>query len=276
MTDAAPRIVLVRPKYAGNIGASARAMGNMGLRDLRLVAPEQEDEWVSPDSLDAWAMAASGRAILEGAQVHGSLAEAVEGCTTVVACTARPRRWRAWTVLGPGESATLLADRIGEGDEVAIVFGPEDHGLSTDDLALATHLCNIPTGGEVSSLNLAQAVLLLGWEWGKAAESLRRRPTKRSGKRARAGAEQITGLAEQTGDLLARIDFFRRRPRDQTMVLLRQALTRGDLTDVEVHFLRGVVRKVRWHLENPGHLADVDDGWEDDGDADAGDDPPQG
>ncbi len=255
----APRVVLVRPKYAGNIGASARAMGNMGLTDLRLVAPASKDEWVSPESLDAWAMAASGRAILERAQVHASLAEAVEDCTVVVACTARPRRWRAWTVLGPEESAALLAERVGEDEEVAILFGPEDHGLSTDDLALATHLCNIPTGGEVSSLNLAQAVLLLGWEWGTAARSLKRRPTKRSGKRGRAAADQITGLAEQTGELLDRIDFFKRRPRDQTMVLLRQALTRGELTDVEIHFLRGVVRKLGWHLENPGHLVDDDE-----------------
>ncbi|MCO4773315.1 MAG: hypothetical protein KDA24_24990 [Deltaproteobacteria bacterium] len=260
-----PRVVLVRPKYAGNIGASARAMGNMGLSDLRLVRPSADEEWVGSESLDAWSMAASGRAILERAQIHDSLAEAVEGCTTVIACTARPRRWKAWTVLGPSESADLLAERSAEGDAVAYLFGQEDHGLSTEDLALATHLCNIPTGGEVSSLNLAQAVLLLGWEWGRAASALKRRPTKRAGRRGRAKAEQITGLAEQTGDLMARIAFFKRRPRDQTMVMLRQALTRGDLTDVEVHFLRGVVRKVRWHLENPGHLADLGEAWVDEG-----------
>jgi len=231
-------------------------MGNMGLTDLRLVDPKSEEEWVSPESLDAWAMAASGRSILERARVSPTLAEAIQGCSTVIACTARPRRWESWTVLGPEEAGQMLAERADEGDDVALLFGREDHGLSTEDLALATHLCNIPTGGEVTSLNLAQAVLLLGWEWGKAASALHRRPTKRGARRSRAAAEQVSGLAEQAGDLLARVDFFRRRGRAQSDVMLRQALIRGDLTDVEVHFLRGVVRKVRWHLENPGQLVD--------------------
>jgi len=255
----APRVVLVRTKYAGNIGASARAMGNMGLSDLRLVRPSGDEQWVTPEGRDAWAMAASGKAILENATVCDSVAEAVAECTTVIACTARPRRWESWPVLGPSEVAALLAERGREGDATAILFGQEDHGLSSDDLTVATHLCNIPTGGEVTSLNLAQAVLLLGWEWGQASRALHRRPTKRAGKRDRASAEQVAGLAEQAGDLLARIDFFRRRQRPQTMVMLRQALIRGDLTDMEVHFLRGVVRKVSWHLDNPGHTLPVED-----------------
>lgn len=234
-------------------------MGNMGLTDLRLVDPQSEEEWVGSESRDAWAMAASGRSVLERAKVSGTLSEAIKGCSTVIACTARPRRWESWTVLGPDEAGQMLAERAEHGDDVALLFGREDHGLSTEDLSLATHLCNIPTGGEVTSLNLAQAVLLMGWEWGKAAKALHRRPTKRGARRSRAAAEQVSGLAEQTGDLLSRVDFFRRRGRAQSDVMLRQALIRGDLTDVEVHFLRGVVRKVRWHLENPGQLVDVDD-----------------
>lgn len=265
----APRVVLVRPKYEGNVGASARAMGNMGLSDLRIVAPAEEEEALTGASREAWSLAASGRGILTSAQVHPTLAEAVEGCTVVVACTARPRRWKAWSVLGPGPSAELMSERIDAGEEVALVFGPEDHGLSTEDLELATHLCNIPTGGEVSSLNLAQAVLLLGWEWGKAAEALRRRPSKRSGKRARATVEQIDALAEKAGDLLGRIDFFRRRPREQTLTMLKQVLVRGEMTEVETHFLFGIVGKLRWHLEHPGHLVPLEGGG--DG-ADAGDD----
>ncbi len=254
---ASPRIVLVRPKYAGNIGASARAMGNMGLTDLRLVQPSRGEEWVTPESRDAWAFAASGRAILEGATIHDSVSEAIAECTTVIACTARPRSWDSWAVLDPTEVGELLAARSAEGDATALLFGQEDHGLATEDLEQATHLCHIPTGGQVTSLNLAQAVLLLGWEVGKASRALHRRPTPRAGLRTRASAQQVAGLAEQTMRMLSRIDFFRRRGPGKTTVMLQQALIRGDLTDVEVHFLRGVVRRVRWHLENPGHLVDA-------------------
>ena len=251
-----PRVILVRPKYAGNVGASARAMGNMGLTDLRIVDPGWEREAVQGESLDAWSMAASGRAILEGAQTVPTVAEAIGDCTTVLACTARPRRWTAWKILGPTEGTKLLAERAAQGDATAILFGPEDHGLSTDDLAQATHICNIPTGGQVSSLNLAQAVLLLGWEWARADGNLQRRPTKRGGLRPRADVVQIDGMVAQVGALLDRIDFFRRKPRRQNLATLRQAMIRGELTNIEVHFLRGVVRKVRWHLEHPGHLVE--------------------
>ena len=253
-----PRVVLVRPKYAGNVGASARAMGNMGLTDLVIVDPAHEPEAVRGDSRDAWSMAASGKAVLERARTVATVREAVADCTRVLACTARPRRWKAWQVLGPGEGCAVLAERDAEGDATAILFGPEDHGLSTDDLEHATHVCNIPTGGEVSSLNLAQAVLLLGWEWAQAGGHLQRRPTKRGGRRPLADSEQVTGLVEQIGVLLDRIDYFKRRPKPQGLATLRQAVVRGQLSNVEVHFLRGVVRKLEWHLEHPGHTVEID------------------
>lgn len=256
-TPTPPRVILVRPKYAGNVGASARAMGNMGLTDLVVVDPAHEPEAVKGASRDAWSMAASGKALLENARTVATVREAVADCTVVLACTARPRRWKAWKVLGPTEGCEALAERAAEGDPTAILFGPEDHGLSTDDLAHATHLCNIPTGGEVSSLNLAQAVLLLGWEWAKAGGHLQLRPTKRGGRRPLAESEQVTGLVDQIGELLDLIDFWRRRPKPQGLATLRQAVVRGELSNVEVHFLRGVVRKLEWHLENPGHLADT-------------------
>ncbi len=224
-------------------------MGNMGLTDLRLVAPQYEQEWVQGESHDAWSM---------GARTVPSVAEAISDCTAVLACTARPRRWRAWKLLSPTAGAELLAERAAEGEATAILFGPEDHGLSTADLEHVTHLCHIPTGGAVSSLNLAQAVLLLGWEWAKAGGHLRRRPAKRTGRRPRAETVQVSGLVQQMGDLLDQVDFFRRRPKPQALAMFRQALVRGELSNVEVHFLRGVVRNLQWHLEHPGRLVDVE------------------
>ena len=249
-----PRIVLVRPKFSGNVGASARAMGNTGLPDLRLVAPADDPEAVHGDEHAAWSMAASGGDVLRAAIRHASVAEAVAGCTVVIACTARPRAFKAWPNVGPEAAAELLCAAGRDGEPSALLFGPEDHGLSTDDLEQATHLCQIPTGGVASSLNLAQSVLLLGWEWGKASRALSRRPTPRAGRRPRADVAQVDGLAEQLGDLLERIDFFRRRGRQQSLVTLRQALLRGELTNVEVHFLRGLARKLEWHLDHPGQL----------------------
>ncbi len=231
-------------------------MGNMGLTDLRIVAPAFEEEFVRGESHDAWAMAASGRQVLEQATIVSTVKEAIGDCTAVLGCTARPRVWRAWKILGPEAGTELLARHASEGGATAILFGPEDHGLSTEDLELVTHLCHIPTGGQVSSLNLAQAVLLLGWEWGKQAGTLKRRPTKRGGVRPRADVAQVSGAVEQMGDILDRLDFFRRRPKPQALATLRQALLRGELTNVEVHFLRGVLRKVEWHLEHPGQLVD--------------------
>ncbi len=234
-------------------------MGNMGLTDLRLVAPAFEQEGLRGESHDAWAMAASGREILEAATTVSTVREAISDCTAVLACTARPRVWRAWKILGPEAGTAVLAEHAADGHATAILFGPEDHGLSTEDLEQVTHLCHIPTGGDVSSLNLAQAVLLLGWEWSKQAGTLRRRPTKRGGVRPRADVAQVSGAIEQMGALLDRIDFFRRRPRPQALATLRQALIRGDLSNVEVHFLRGVINKLEWHLDHPGQVLDPQD-----------------
>lgn len=231
-------------------------MGNMGLTDLRLVAPAFEQEGLRGESHDAWAMAASGREILVGATTCATVKEAIGDCTAVLACTARPRVWRAWKILGPEAGTGVLAEHAAEGRPTAILFGPEDHGLATADLEHATHLCHIPTGAAVSSLNLAQAVLLLGWEWCKHSGRLKRRPTKRGGVRPRADVAQVSGAVDQIGDLLERIDFFRRRKKPQTLATLRQALTRGELSNVEVHFLRGVIRKLEWHLDHPGQLVD--------------------
>lgn len=245
MSGSAPRVVLNRPLYGGNVGSSARAMANFGLSDLRLVQPD-----FGADDREMQMMGvSSGRPILESMQVHDSLDEAVGDCTVVVACTARPRRWRAWEFLEPAPAADLLAERIANGEQVAFLFGSEDSGLSEQDLKWASHLCHIPTTAEASSLNLSQAVLLLGWEWGKAHGRLHRRPHRHK-KRPPAALEQVQGAVDQAGELLDRVNFFKGKSRDQGLITLRQTLLRGSLTDVEVHYLRGVVNKLRWYVDN--------------------------
>ncbi len=249
MSVVPPRIVLVRPLYSGNVGASARAMANTGLQELNIVQPAYRDE----RELELFAKGASR--IVEASRKLETTREAVAGCTTVVACSARPRRWKAWKVLDPAASASLLLERTQAGESTAIMFGSEDRGLLQADLEWASHLCHIPTGPEHSSLNLSQAVLLLGWEWAKARGGLSRRPARKR-PRGPATLDQVVGATDQIAELLDRIDFFRGRNRDQALAIVRQAFLRGEFTETEVHFLRGVVNKLRWYVDHGARLED--------------------
>ncbi len=238
-----PRIVLNKPLYGGNVGATARAMTNLGLGDLRIC----EEQFTDEREMRMFATGSS-KAVL-GAMQRCSLPEAVEGCTVVIACTARPRRWKAWAVLDPAEAAELLVERGAAGEATAFLFGSEDNGLDQADLAWATHLCHIPTAPEHSSLNLSQAVLLLAWEWAQARGRLSRRPYK-SRRRVPAPVEQVHGAAEQIGRLLDVISFWRGKNKDQGLATVRQTMLRGSMTDVEVHFVRGIVGKLQWFVDH--------------------------
>jgi len=222
-------------------------MSNMGLRDLRLVSPRFKGRF------EAEKMAMGGRGVLDAAQTSEDFAAAVSDCTVVIACTARPRKWKAWKCMNPGEAAELLVQRGSEGEQTAFMFGTEDSGLDNEDLAWATHLCHIPTSAEVSSLNLSQAVLLLSWEWAQAHGKLRRR-TIRNRSRHPAELGLVNGFTDQAGELLDRIGFFTGKNREKALATLRQALLRGDITDTEVHFLRGVVRKLQWYVDHGPRL----------------------
>ncbi len=227
-------------------------MANFGLTDLRLVRGTEPY-----DHGEAHNMAAGARDLLASASWVGSVAEAVEGATVVMACTARPRRWKTWEVVDPRPAATLLAERAGEGEATVLLFGQEDHGLSREDLAHATHLCSIPTSGSHSSLNLSQAVLLLGWEWAQAGTTPQRRETWREDGAKRATIDQLNQAVEQAGVLLDQIDFFRRRLRPQTLAMLRHALVNTDLKERDVQFLRGVLNKLRWSMDHRPRTGDA-------------------
>lgn len=158
-----PVIVLVRPQLGENIGKSARAMLNFGLTELRLVSPR--DGWPNPD---AGPSAAGADIVLEQAQVFPSLADAVADCAHVYATTVR-KRGVTKPVVTPEQAAQAIHGTGSSNPNArsAIIFGPERAGLETDDVTLARTIITVPINPEFASLNLAQAVILIAYEWSK-------------------------------------------------------------------------------------------------------------
>jgi len=164
--DLLPSVILVEPQMGENIGAAARAMKNCGLSGLNLVNPR--DGWPNPA---ADAMASGGIDILNSAHLTTTTAEAAAPYTMIAATTAR-RRGMAKEFYTPGEAAERLAAHARTGGKTALLFGPERAGLENEDVALADFIITVPLNPAFSSLNLAQAVLLMGWECRKAAASV--------------------------------------------------------------------------------------------------------
>ncbi len=173
------RIVLVRPRGAGNVGAAARAMKNCGAGDLAIVRPRAR-------LAAAERMAVHARDLVRGAQVVDDVATAVADCRMVVGTTSRAGGYRAGAEDLTAVAPALLAQA--EAGPVAILFGPEDHGLSNTDLRHCQRLCSIDTSDEYASLNLAQAVLLVCWELRRAARLEAPRPPAVAPAPAAAGA----------------------------------------------------------------------------------------
>jgi len=187
-----PVIVLVRPQLGQNIGKAARAMLNFGLTEMRLVSPR--DGWPNPEAGPA---ASGADDVLAQAAVYETVAEAIADCATVFASTVR-RRDLIMPAVGPEEMAATIHSTPGR---TAILFGPERSGLASDDVALATAIVTVPINPEFGSLNLAQAVILLAYEWSKG-EALAQPPVKDA--EPPAPQEEIEGLiAHLDADLLA-------------------------------------------------------------------------
>ncbi|HXG80226.1 MAG TPA: RNA methyltransferase, partial [Sphingomicrobium sp.] len=160
MSSFAPVIVLVRPQLGQNIGKAARAMLNFGLTELRLVAPR--DGWPNPEAGPA---ASGADVLLDNARVFDTTAEAIADCSLVFASTVR-RRDLVIPVADPEQMAAEIRATVGR---AAILFGPERSGLATEDVALATRIVTVPINPDFGSLNLAQAVILLAYEWSRGA-----------------------------------------------------------------------------------------------------------
>ena len=231
MTGNKPVIVLVRPQLGQNIGKAARAMLNFGLTQMRLVTPR--DGWPNPDAGPA---ASGADIVLEHAQVFDTVADAVADCRQVFASTVR-RRDLVMPVVAPEE----MADRIAaSGERSAILFGPERSGLETEEVALANAIVTVPINPEFASLNLAQAVILLSYEWSRRA-NLAVPPAKEL--EAPAPHGEIEGLIGQLNDKLENKGYFHPPSRTQaTKNTLRTIFTKTGWSSREVKAVRGVIR----------------------------------
>ena len=226
-----PVFVLVRPQLGQNIGKAARAMLNFGLTEMRLVAPR--DGWPNPDAGPA---ASGADVVLEQAKLFDNVADAVADCSLVFASTVR-RRDLVMPVLGPEE----MADRISASPErSAILFGPERSGLETEDVALANAIVTVPINPQFGSLNLAQAVILLAYEWSRRSE-LAQPPAKDLEPPAPHG--ELDGLISQLNDELDAKGYFHPPSRTQaTKNTLRTIFTKTGWSSREVKAIRGVIR----------------------------------
>ena len=225
-----PVIVLVRPQLGENIGKTARAMLNFGLTELRLVEPR--DGWPNPSAGPA---AAGADVVLERAAVFPSLAAAVADCVQVYATTVR-KRGVTKPVLTPEQAAQAVRAEPGRS---ALVFGPERSGLETADVALARAIVTVPINPAFSSLNLAQAVILIAYEWSK--QQALSQPTVEE-LLPPAPQEDLEGMIAQLEAMLAPTRYFYPLGRAETNRLtLRTVLTKPGWNHLEIRTLRGVL-----------------------------------
>ncbi len=226
----APVVVLVRPQLGQNIGKAARAMLNFGLVEMRLVAPR--DGWPNPEAGPA---ASGADQVLRDAVVYETVAEAVADCAHVYATTVR-KRGITKPVVTPEAAATAIRAEPGRS---AILFGPERSGLETDDVALARTILTVPINPDFGSLNLAQAVILVAYEWSKG-EHLASPPVVDLGEAA--PHEELEGMIGQLDDMLEAARFYYPPERAATSRrTLRTLLTKPGWTSQEIRTLRGVL-----------------------------------
>lgn len=231
MSAPPPVIVLVRPQLGQNIGKAARAMLNFGLTEMRLVAPR--DGWPNPDAGPA---ASGADVVLEQAKVFNSVTEAVADCSLVYASTVR-RRDLVMPVAGPEQMAHEIRATAARS---AILFGPERSGLESEDVALATRIVTVPINPDFGSLNLAQAVILLAYEWSRGAELTQ--PTLKV-EEPTAPMADLEGLIGQLDKELGRVGYYFPPERTQvTKTTIRTILTKAAWSSREIQALRGIIR----------------------------------
>jgi tRNA/rRNA methyltransferase len=233
-----PIVVLVRPQLAENIGTTARAMANGGLFHLRLVAPR--DGWPQDR---AWRTASGADRILEAAQVFPDVPAAVADCHRVFATCPRPRH-----IVKPLRSARAAAEDLreinGRSLRAAVLFGPERAGLDNDDVACADTLVRYPLNPAHMSLNLAQAVMILAYEWWTAAEPTPPRQLQTHATHVATKAELEGFLDRLTAELDASGFLEPAHKRPGMIRNLRHWFERGEVTEQELRTLHGVVTEL--------------------------------
>jgi tRNA/rRNA methyltransferase len=241
-----PVFILARPQMGENIGAAARAMLNFGLTEMRVVGPR--DGWPNPKAV---AMASGAGRVLDQARLFDDLPGAIADCDFVFATTSQ-RRELVKDVVTP-ERAMDVARALGaEGKRVGVVFGPERAGLENDDIIRANATVSVPVNPEFPSLNLAQCVLLMGYEWCRQGSAVP--PVLQELARTEfANREEVDRLADHFEERLEAAGFFFPPTKVEGMKAnLRNMWGRLGLTRAEVQTFHGMLRQIAWKLKNGG------------------------
>jgi len=229
------RIVMVRPRGSGNIGSLARAMKNFGGGELAIVGEARTQ------SFWARAMAVHGKDILSRAKHYGSIREAIADCTLVAGTTCRPGLYRSHSQTPRAVAPTIMA--AAQTGKVAILFGPEDHGLSNKDLEHCQLLVTIPTHEEYQSLNVAQAAVICLYELYVASLA----PVEEEIQRVE--AEHIERLFDIMRASLLKIGFLDSENPEHMLLAFRRILGRAGLEDKDVRILTGMFRQIEWYAK---------------------------
>lgn len=242
---AGPVVILVEPQLGENIGMAARAMGNFALTRLRLVNPR--DGW---PNVAAQRAAAGADHILEKVELFDTVPAAVADLDLLFATTARAHD-QAKPVMAPEAAAREIVGHVAAGGGAGILFGRERAGLTNEEVALANRIVTFPVNPGFASLNLAQAVLLMGYEWFKLATA-GALPFAMPERSERASHHQIDAFFENLVRELDKVEFLRPREKRETMLVnLRNIFTRMEPTKQDMHTLHGVVMAIAEGRKGP-------------------------
>ncbi len=241
----APVVILVEPQLGDNIGATARAMANFGLSRLRLVKPR--DGWPNPR---AWVAASGADRVLDQAVLFETLDAAIADLTFVLATTARAHD-QAKPVVSPEQAAGLMAPKVAAGEGVGVVFGRERYGLENHEVSLADIILTLPVNPAFASLNLAQAVLVVGYEWHKLTSG-GALPFAMPQKSLAATREQLFAFFSNLERELERVEYFRPADKRDTMLInLRNIFHRMAPTRQDIQTLQGVIMAIAEGRKGP-------------------------
>ena len=241
-----PAIILVRPQMGENIGAAARAMLNFSLDRMRVVDPR--DGWPNPKAV---AMASGAGRVLDQAGRFPDVASAVADCDFVFATTARGREL-VKEIVTPERAMAMARAMAAEGKKVGILFGPERAGLENDDITHANAIVTVPENPEFFSLNLAHAVLLLSYEWGRQGSEMPQSVLELAGKDMATRAE-VQALGDHYEQRLGAAGFFHPPEKAPAMKAnLRNMWSRLGLTRSEVQTFHGMLRQIAFRLRMQG------------------------
>jgi len=233
-------IILNKTIHSGNIGSTARAMKNMGLRSLCLVEPQCE---VDDDS---FRMATHGKDILKSIKIFDSIPEAAAGSVYLFGTTARSRKWR--DTISPMDMTAKIKEFLPQ-PKVSILFGPEDFGLTNNELELCNEVIVIPTSDDASSINISQAVLIICYEIFKSLQNISVDEIKQPNPDL-APIDKVEEMYSHMQKALTDIDYLDPQNPEHFMGNFRRILNRSGLTAEDVQTIRGIFRKLNWYIKN--------------------------